>query len=450
MLRGLLTGQNIRHIIIIYTHKRRKGKMRKSHIAIAGILVSVLGFANTAWADTATVIASQAYVDAKVGTKQNKLNAGTGGNVTVDNTSNTAASRAITGITATGDGTVTFTTQPISVDAPEATEYVTNGTNALNLSDSSDHAPSITAVKGMKSTSNLATVSNGVVSISAGSDTALPTTKAVADTIKTLDHKTATASSNATTAVTAVSQADGQVTVTNGTLAAAAIGQKVTSNLLSSTSTGYIPTVAAVQGAVTYVNNTASENKRTASVTVEEVPAARDVFTRNSTIKVKGDDFVPTVAAVEARVKAVEGQIPTNLGALATLDAVGSAQITDGSIAAGDLASNSVVTAKIKDLNVTTAKLAADAVTNAKLADDAVQTENIKDGTIVNADISNSAAIAYSKMDATLKDVNSASTNATCTAASPCVLTYYKVGSTVYYKWTNLIETDGVTALPNS
>ena len=437
MLRGLLTGQNIRHIIIIYTHKRRKGKMRKSHIAIAGILVSVLGFANTAWADTATVIASQAYVDAKVGTK---LNASALNDGTLSATSTT---------TVPSEKTVSDAISDAISDAASVDDG-TGSNNALNLTSSSTKAPSVRAVQAMKSTSNLATVSNGVVSIAAGSDTALPTTKAVADTIKTLDHKTATASSNASTAVTAVSQADGQVTVTNGTLGAAAIGQKVTSNLLSSTSTGYIPTVAAVQGAVTYVNNTASENKRTASVTVEEVPAAGDVFTRNSTIKVKGDDFVPTVAAVEARVKAVEGQIPTNLGPLATLDAVGSAQITDASIAAADLASNSVTTAKIKNLNVTTDKLAADAVTNAKLADDAVQTENIKDGTIVNADISTSAAIAYSKMDATLKDVNSASTNATCTAASPCVLTYYKTSSGVYYKWTNLIETDGVTALPNS
>ena len=422
--------------------------MRKSHIAIAGILVSVLGFANTAWADTATVIASQAYVDAKVGTKLNAsaLNAGT---LSTTSTTTVPSEKTV-------NDAITSAVSNIDTSAPAATTYVTNGTNALNLSDSSDHAPSITAVKGMKSTSNLATVSNGVVSISAGSDTALPTTKAVADTIKTLDHKTASASSNATTAVTAVSQADGQVTVTNGTLAAAAIGQKVTQKLLSSTSTGYIPTVAAVQGAVTYVNNTASENKRTASVTVEEVPAAADVFTRNATIKVGGDDYVPTVAAVEARVRAAEEsavQSVTEGSANGTIKVDGTdvsvhglgtaAYIAKGANTANANA-NSLVTVNANGFVTGTA------TAGALAKKDAVGSADITDLSIANADISNSAAIDYSKMNATLKDVNSASTNATCTAASPCVLTYYKVGTTVYYKWTNLIETDGVTALPNS
>ena len=46
-----------------------------------------------------------------------------------------------------------------------------------------------------------------------------------------------------------------------------------------------------------------------------------------------------------------------DLGTLAYKNAVGSAEITDGSVAAADLASNSVTTAKIADKNVTKAKL---------------------------------------------------------------------------------------------
>ncbi len=398
------------HFIHTQTKER---EMKRNHIAIAGILASVLVTMDTARADTGTVIASQAYVDAKVGTKQNKLNAGSGGNITVDNTSTTVASRAITGITATGDGTVTFTTQPISVDAPAATEYITDGANALSLSDSTDHAPSVTAVKGMKTTS---------VRTSGAVDTLVPTEKAVATA---LSGKVSSDEINGDNAI-------------------------ITSN-------NKIPSNTAVQKGVLYIKGDGINN-HSATADLSTITAEQSWTTANgssNSIKTirdgkKMDDYVPTMAAVEARVKAAERLIPTNLGTLATLNAVGSAQITDGSIAAGDLASDSVTTDKLAAGAVTNAKLGADAVTNAKLADDAVQTENIKDGTIVNADISPSAAIAYSKMDATLKDVNSTSDNASCSPASPCVLTYYKVGSTVYYKWTNLIETDGVTALPAS
>ena len=49
-----------------------------------------------------------------------------------------------------------------------------------------------------------------------------------------------------------------------------------------------------------------------------------------------------------------------------------SAMIVDGTIVAGDIASDAITTAKILDDNVTTAKIADDAVTAAKLADTAV------------------------------------------------------------------------------
>jgi hypothetical protein len=423
--------------------------MRKSHIAIAGILVSVLGFANTAWADTATVIASQAYVDAKVGTKLNAsaLNAGT---LSATSTTTVPSEKTV-------NDAITSAVAGIDTSAPAATTYVTNGTNALSITttgtNGQTHAPSIDAVKGMKTTS---------VRASGAVDTLVPTEKAVATALTDKINSVANTSTNA-------------IIATENKFAANPAIQKGVLYIKGNT-------LANHSDAADLSTITAEQSWTTADGTDNSIKTIRE--------NKKMDDYVPTMAAVEARVKAAEKQIPTNLRALATLDAVGSAQITDGSIAAAYLASDSVITAKIKNLNVTTDKLAADAVTtakiknlnvttdklaadavttakiknlnvttdklaadavtNAKLADNAVQTENIKDGTIVNADISNSANIAYSKMDATLKDVNSASTNATCTAASPCVLTYYKTSSGVYYKWTNLIETDGVTALPNS
>jgi hypothetical protein len=69
-------------------------------------------------------------------------------------------------------------------------------------------------------------------------------------------------------------------------------------------------------------------------------------------------------------------------------NAVNSAKIADGSVAAADLANNAVTTAKIADGAVIASKLADNAVTSAKIAD----------GAITNVDISASAGIGISKI----------------------------------------------------
>ncbi|MDE6250132.1 MAG: hypothetical protein K2M34_00655 [Alphaproteobacteria bacterium] len=144
------------------------------------------------------------------------------------------------------------------------------------------------------------------------------------------------------------------------------------------------------------------------------------------------------IEAVQSDVDKLAATVEANknaLGKLAAKDAVGSADITDGSIAAADLASNSVTTVKITDKNVTKAKLEDSVQTSLDKADNSLQkaasatftnghvlkadasgnvvdggalgtlaTKNaiasadITDGTIVNADISASAAIATSKI----------------------------------------------------
>lgn len=76
------------------------------------------------------------------------------------------------------------------------------------------------------------------------------------------------------------------------------------------------------------------------------------------------------------------------LGSLATLSSIVSANITDGTIVAGDIADGAVTSAKILDATIATGDLADGAVTTAKIAD----------GTIVNADIDAAAAIAPTKL----------------------------------------------------
>lgn len=89
------------------------------------------------------------------------------------------------------------------------------------------------------------------------------------------------------------------------------------------------------------------------------------------------------------------------LGALATLSAVGAAQITDGSITsvkivddavtAAKIAANAVGTTEIADDAVTAAKIAANAVGTTEIADGAVTAAKILDGTVGTAELADSA-----------------------------------------------------------
>jgi hypothetical protein len=89
---------------------------------------------------------------------------------------------------------------------------------------------------------------------------------------------------------------------------------------------------------------------------------------------------------------------------------------SDGTVSTAKIVDGAVTTAKIADANVTTGKLADGAVTSGKIAD----------GTIVDADISASAAIAGSKLQAgttgnvgAVQLTDSTSSTSTTTAATP-------------------------------
>ena len=72
-------------------------------------------------------------------------------------------------------------------------------------------------------------------------------------------------------------------------------------------------------------------------------------------------------------------------------DAVTSAKILDGTIAAADIGSDAVTEAKIAVNAITSAKIASGSVTESKLAADAVTSAKILDGTIVTSDIADNA-----------------------------------------------------------
>lgn len=79
------------------------------------------------------------------------------------------------------------------------------------------------------------------------------------------------------------------------------------------------------------------------------------------------------------------------LGGLAVLNAVGSTEITDGSVGTAELASGAVTTAKIGDGQVTTAKIANLAVTTAEIGDGQVTTAKIANLAVTTAELASSA-----------------------------------------------------------
>ena len=197
------------------SHIQTKEKeMKFKNVAWAGMLFSVFAWGGHAWAADSTVIASKAYVDAKDALKQDKLKTGTGGNVTVS-AGNGNASTAITGVTASGDGTLTFTTQ--TIQSSSASDYISDGTNALALDGATDKAPSVKAVIGAAATAAPVSVASGVATITAGDDKHFITSKAVGTAFDNLDATGVDGSSDAGTEanrgkpVVAVSQTNGLI-----------------------------------------------------------------------------------------------------------------------------------------------------------------------------------------------------------------------------------------------
>ncbi len=438
--------------------------MKINNVAIAGIFVTIFGLIETA---SATTIASQAYVDAKDGLKQDKLTSASGGNVSVDNTSTTAASRAVTGITAT-NGVLTFTTQPIAAGITASDVVLNNDTSALSISSNdTDKAPSVKAVKNMATTSIRAT--------SSASDVLVPTEKAVATAL--------------------AGKMDDIGTESN--------------NLLKSSDTSKAATVGGVQKTVLYVGNTASANTRTPNVAVASVTANADVFTTNDTVKAYGDDFLPTVAAVEARAKALEEYART-----AATTAVGDIThpITNGSNVM-DLTSNTTtnaptigavkgmankstdsnavtnlttrsssgsnineITSTGADNKVPTTALLVDVLQTldqSSYGDDEAGTKPVtsitevdgkifpKRGTITSAGLADGAVSGgsggkiqdktvtynYDMNNTALYDINTGAVPAStvCTESNPCILTYYKKEGKVYTRWTPM-DTENTSA----
>ena len=431
------------------TKEQRETNMKIRNLAFCGVMASILSGWGALAADGDTIIASKAYVDAMDATKQNKLNSGDGGNITVSGTGN-----VVTGITAS-NGAVTVTKGNIAAtDFVKNTDTVNNETktNVLEFDNDANHAPSITAVKNMKTTSVRTT---GAV------DTLVPTEAAVRSAItsatSTLNTNIETTASGITGQFESTVADDG-----SGTIIAEDTGEAPDNVVVDADHPNLIPRNYNIQQGIAYLEGTGIENhNKTNTDGVGEDEIANTDSAWGTIIGAKAaDDYVPTIAAVEKRVLAAEttasgnyanrnlsnlnpagntvidGRIDTKINAL---DATG----VDGSSDAATTANRGKPVVAISQADgVISAELGQ--VKEAGIEDSAVTSAKIADGTIVNADISSSAAIDFSKMNAGLSSVNVAGStyNSSCTASNPCVLTYFD-GK---YEWTAM-DTENVSAV---
>lgn len=127
------------------------------------------------------------------------------------------------------------------------------------------------------------------------------------------------------------------------------------------------------------------------------------------------------------------GDFTVNSSCVATIGtgAITSGKILDGTIAAGDLASNSVTTAKIADANVTLAKMAASSVDSAAIvngtilledmASNSVGSSNIVDGGVSANDLGTDAVTTVKILDSNVTTAKIAASNVTAAKLADAV-----------------------------
>ena len=212
---------------------------------------------------------------------------------------------------------------------------------------------------------------------------------------------------------------DGKLSITGGLIINSNAGQgkiltsdangnasweDVSATNLASAVTGTLPLANGGTGATTASaakTNLALENVDNTSDADKPVSTAQQTaLNLKENLSNKSTD-VATDAASNTKypsVKAIKNYVDTQVAGATIADADAT---TKGKLQlAGDL-TGTAASPTIAASAVTTSKVAASAITTAKIADDAVTSAKILDGTIANADISSTAAIAYSKLNLT-------------------------------------------------
>ena len=460
-------------------------------------MASILSGWGALAADGDTIIASKAYVDAMDATKQNKLNSGDGGNITVSGTGN-----VVTGITAS-NGAVTVTKGNIAAtDFVKNTDTVNNETktNVLEFDNDANHAPSITAVKNATQAAQTGTSDQWTSwDTTNASNVKVPTVKAVSQQLDLLDAALSgdieaiedlfeigmdtNSKAKYDAWVDARKPTSGEVY--DALIAAIAADTKY-HNVVTDDAKGHqnlIPRNSNITKGIAYALGTGIEHHTSNFDIAAEGVADKTDAAWNAIKNAKAtDDYVPTVAAVERRVERAVTQAGNNISkettnvltshanntaqngndnklttvaaiAATTKYAAGTAptaasgrwQTTDSTATATyasdrDLTTQKAVTQQFEALDQSTYG-ANTATTGTGAVTMPVTAVTQTDGLIT---ASRGKITFDDAMDAGLSNVNVSGSNysSSCTASNPCVLTYFDG----HYEWTAM-DTENVSAV---
>lgn len=471
--------------------------MKIRNLAFCGVMASILGVSG-AYATDATIIASKAYVDARDNTKQDTANivttewANTDANI---KSSDARYPSMKTLQTAVGAGTSALDGQnadsetgvsagaaadnnKIGMPVVKVTEtdgIVTSELGAIGTKGISDGA--VTYAK-VASDSKTTTVSDAA----SASDAKFPTEKAVRTAIDNGDNaikNTFEKGMEANTETLYNTWATDPSTASATALSEAIANDRTLDNVVSDSNTGHanlIPRNSNIQKGIAYMNGNGIVN-HTKNVDTEtltrNLETAATAWKKEFTDKV-ADDHVPTVAAVEARVKAAESNAtgmkdtaPSATWANDTLTIVtgdNAGNKTDKLATSAQVNTSVSALKSYADYKIgntamgTTATTLTGAIAEVKAtADGALKDVTqgtgdgeayvalVKDGTNVKG---TKGILTYSgALNHKLSEINTngGDGSSNCKVGSPCVLTMVMNGSTPVYEWTNM-ETDGLNA----
>ncbi len=468
--------------------------MKIRNLAFCGVMASILGMGGAYAATDATIIASKAYVDARDNTKQDKDNRVQTTQADYEATSGlTDAQRkldypsmftlkaAVGAGTSALDGLNADSSTGVSAGAAaddnkkgmpvvkvtETDGIVTSELGAIGTKGISDGA--VTYAK-VASDSKTTTVSDAA----SASDAKFPTEKAVRTAIDNGDDAIKNTFEKGMTTRTETAYntwAENPNAANAEALTSAIADDRDLDNVVSDSNKGHanlIPRNSNIQKGIAYMKGNGIVNHTKdvdAAALTENLETAATAW-KNEFIEKVADDHVPTVAAVEARVKAAESN------ATGMKDTAPSATWANNtlSIVTGDNAGNKtdkLATSAQVNTSVTALKSYADY----KIGDTAMGTTNTtltgaiaelgtekldkntaitaKNNSIVNYDANGLVTGGTLLEDAAggLTGVNAETAgNMGCSTSNPCVLTYLGgTGSAAKYRWTAM-DTDQLVA----
>lgn len=450
--------------------------MKIRNLAFCGVMASILGVSGAYAAGDATIIASKAYVDARDNAKQDKDDRFTG-TWTEAETANvddsTVKYPSMKTLKNVKDGLESSISTNVTNNA-----YTDNALDATALTNT--NKAKLAKVEAIQNTAKRAQTGNTVTSWNTAetttssdayaSDDLFPTVKAVAQQVAKTTSDLQTRMDNADESiknnfekgmapatVTAYNTWATNPNETNTNALTEAISSDTTlDNVVSDTRADHanlIPRNSNIQKGIAYMKGNGIVN-HTAGVGNEALTqnmAAADTAWKQEFENRVADDHVPTVAAVEARVKAAVTEAGTNASNLkdTAASATWNSQnntltiVTDADTAGNK--TDKLATSNQVQTSVSALKSYVDNADSGK-ANKGNVTAASTDFNIVTYNATGAVNSGKALTQTGLNNINQATNSGTtCSASNPCVLTYTGTD----YKWTNM-DTDSLSAVADT